>query len=119
MQSPPWLVSLLYRYGPDRVDARWRWISWGAVVAVGAWVATSCGFGFYVSRFGSYNETYGSLAAIVVVLLWLYLSALVLIIGAEVNAEVEHQTMCDSTTGPERPRGERNVEMADTIGEIG
>jgi membrane protein len=110
-------LAVLYRKGPDRDDADWRWVTWGSVVAVVLWVLGSIGFQVYVANFGSYNETYGSLAAIVVLLMWLWISALAVLVGAEVNAEIEHQTAEDTTTGEDRPIGTRGAEMADTIGE--
>lgn len=110
-------LSVLYRFGPDRDDPQWQWASPGAAFAVVAWVAVSIGFRFYVSRFGSYQETYGSLAAIIVVLTWLFLSAAVVIIGAEINAELERQTARDTTKGTPEPRGRRDAYAADTVGE--
>lgn len=109
-------IAVLYRYAPDRSDARWQWVSYGAALALIGWLAVSVGFRFYASRFGSYNETYGSLAAIVIMLFWLYLSAIVIIGGAMINAEIEHQTAEDTTVDPERPMGERDAYVADTIG---
>ena len=109
-------IAALYRYAPDRSDAQWEWVSWGAAIALGGWLAISVAFRFYVARFGSYDETYGSLGAIVVVLLWLYLSALVVIAGALVNAEIEHQTRRDTTEEPDEPMGERGAFVADTLG---
>lgn len=108
-------MAALYRFAPDRSDARWRWVTLGSVFAIAGWIAVSIGFRFYVTRFGSYNETYGSLGAIVVTLLWLYLSAVIVIVGAEINAEIEHQTMRDSTIGPEQPLGQRGAIKADTV----
>jgi membrane protein len=110
-------LAVLYRFGPDRDGARWQWVSPGAAFAVVAWVVVSIGFRFYVSRFGSYQETYGSLAAIIVVLTWLFLSAAVVIIGAEINAELERQTARDTTKGTPEPRGRRDAYAADTVGE--
>ena len=110
-------LALLYRYGPDRDEPRWRWVSGGSIVAVVIWLLASLAFRFYTANFGSYNETYGSLAAVVVLLLWLYLTAFVVLIGAQINSEMEHQTAVDTTEGPSRPLGERDAVMADTIGE--
>ncbi len=110
-------LAVLYRFGPDRADPQWRWVSWGATFAVVGWIAVSLGFRYYVSNFGSYNETYGSLATIVVLLMWLYLSAMVVTLGAEINSEIEHQTAEDTTVGPEEPIGRRDAVMADTVGE--
>ncbi len=109
-------LSLLYRWGPDRDAARFRWVSPGAVLATVVWVAASIGFSIYTSNFGDYNETYGALGAIVVVMLWLYITAYVVILGAELNCELERQTVVDTTTGPARPLGERQAYAADTLG---
>lgn len=111
-------VSVLYRWGPNRDDAEWEWISLGAILAVVLWAAGSAGFAFYVDQFGSYNETYGSLGAIVVTLLWLWITALAIILGAEVNAEIESQTAHDTTEGPEEPMGQRGAVVADELGRI-
>jgi membrane protein len=110
-------LAVLYRRGPDRDDPRWRWLTWGSVVAVVVWVAASIGFQFYSSNFGSYNETYGSLAAVVLLLLWLFLSAFAVLLGAQINSEIEHQTAVDSTRGAAEPLGQRGAVMADTVGE--
>ncbi len=110
------ILSVLYRLGPDRDQPKWRWVTPGSVTALVLWVAISIGFQFYVANFGSYNETYGSLAAIVIMLFWLFLSALVVLLGAELNAELEHQTARDSTVGQERPLGARDAYVADTVG---
>jgi membrane protein len=109
-------LAVVYRVAPDRDDPRWRWVSWGAVAATALWLLASAGFSVYASRFGSYNETYGTMGAIVVLMLWLYLTALVVVLGAELNAEMEHQTARDTTVGPAAPLGRRRAEMADTIG---
>jgi len=109
-------LSVLYRYGPDRDEPRWQWVSWGAAVATALWLVASALFSLYANHFGSYNKTYGSLAAVVVMMLWLYLTAACVLVGAELNAELEHQTEKDSTTGPPRPLGARDAEMADSVG---
>src|SRR5918997_1179227 len=109
-------LAVLYRWAPDRQRARWRWVSPGAIFAVIGWVIASVGFSIYTANFGNYNETYGALGAIVVVMLWLFISAYVVIVGAELNAELERQTAVDSTTGPSRPLGERAAYAADTVG---
>lgn len=107
--------AVFFRYGPDRRAARWRWLSVGSVLSTLLWVAITVGFGFYVANFTNYNATYGSLATIVIFLMWLYLSAYAVLIGAEVNAEMERQTMVDSTVGPDRPIGWRGAVMADNV----
>ncbi len=108
-------ISAIYRYGPDRDEPKWRWLTPGSVAATLLWLVATLGFALYVSRFGNYNATYGSLGAVVVLLMWLYLSAYVLLLGAELNAELEHQTARDTTKGPARPMGSRDATMADNV----
>lgn len=110
-------LSIIYRFAPDRDAARWRWVSAGAVVATVVWVAASVGFSIYTANFADYNETYGALGAVVVVMLLLYITAYVIIAGAELNAELERQTVVDTTMGRAEPLGERDPYAADTIGE--
>ena len=108
--------AVLYRYAPDRTEPKWAWVTPGAVFAAVMWIIASLLFSFYTANFGKYNETYGALAAIVVVILWLWISATVVIFGAEINCELERQTVRDTTKGAERPLGQRNAYAADTIG---
>ena len=96
-------LAVLYRFAPDRRNPEWRWVSWGARAAAGLWLVASVGFSVYVSLLGNYNKTYGSLGAVIILLLWLYLSALAVLMGAELNAEMERQTTYDTTTGESRP----------------
>jgi membrane protein len=110
-------ISLIYRYGPSRERAKWRWVTWGGALATIAWLAVSIGFSFYLENFAQYNVTYGSLGAVVGFMIWTWLSVLVLLVGGELNSEVEHQTAVDSTTGPPEPMGQRGAVMADTLGE--
>jgi membrane protein len=110
-------LAVVYRFAPDRANPRWRWVSWGAVVALVLWLLGSIGFSWYVDNFGKYNQTYGALAAVIILLLWLFLSAFAVLLGAELDAEIERQTARDTTTGPERPLGERGAEVADTLGQ--
>lgn len=110
-------LGIGYRFAPSRNKPKWQWVSWGAFAAVILWIAASAAFSFYVSHFNSYEKTYGSLAGVVLLLMWLYFSAYSVIVGAELNAEIEHQTVKDSTTGREKPMGHRGAKMADTIGE--
>lgn len=91
-------VAVVYRYGPSRAEPQWRWISWGSAFAAVAWIAISIGFSWYATNFGSYNKTYGSLAAVAVLMVWFWLSTSVILIGAELDAEMEHQTARDTTT---------------------
>jgi membrane protein len=110
-------LAVLYRYGPARDEPEWRWASPGAIVAALLFVIGSIAFSVYTANFGKYNETYGSLGAIVVVMLWLFITALSIVIGAELNAEIERQTARDTTEGPDRPIGDRDAYAADTVGE--
>jgi membrane protein len=109
-------LAVLYRYGPCRNEAQWKWISPGAIVAAALWVLGSAAFSLYVAKFGSYDKTYGSLGAVVVFLMWLYISALAVLLGAEFNSEMERQTKRDTTEGPEKPMGQRGATSADTVG---
>lgn len=109
-------LAVLYRLGPDREAPRWRWVTPGAAIATALWLLGSAAFSIYVSRFGSYNQTYGSAATFVVLLLWLFLTAYVILLGAEINAELEHQTRRDTTTGHPKPMGDRAAYVADHVG---
>ena len=106
---------VLYRFGPDRRPAKKRWTWPGAMLATLAWLFISYGFATFVSNFGSYNATYGSIASVVILLMWFFLTAFVVIVGAEFNAEMERQTLCDTTRGPARPLGLRGASMADFL----
>jgi membrane protein len=109
-------LAAIYRYGPSRTEARWQWLSFGSVAAAVAWLIGSVLFSWYISHFGAYNATYGSLGAAVGMMMWMWISAIVILLGGELNAEIEHQTAHDSTVGSEKPLGERGAVMADTIG---
>jgi membrane protein len=111
------VLAIVYRYGPSRAPARWRWVSWGAAVATIIWILGSIAFSIYVQNFGSYNETYGSIGAVVILLMWFWLSSFTVLLGAELNSEMEHQTERDSTTGEPQPRGRRGAYVADHVGE--
>ena len=111
-----WALALIYRYGPSREKPRWRWISWGSVLAAVCWIGVSILFSWYAENFGSYNKTYGSLGAIIAFMFWIWLSIIVVLIGGEINAETEHQTVRDTTTGRPKPMGARGATMADTVG---
>lgn len=108
-------LGFLYRYAPSRQEPRLAWVTIGAVVATVIWTLASAGFSLYIASFANYNETYGSLGAIIVVLLWLYISAFVVILGAKLNSEVEHETSVDTTVGAPQPRGERGAFVADHV----
>jgi membrane protein len=109
-------LALLYRYAPDRDAAKWTWVTPGALFAAVLWIIGSLLFSVYTANFGRYNETYGTLGAIVVVILWLLLTTTVVILGAQINCELERQTVRDTTKGDERPLGQRNAYAADTVG---
>ncbi|MDZ5621419.1 YihY/virulence factor BrkB family protein [Nocardioides sp. HM23] len=108
-------LAVLYRVAPDRDDAQFKWVSVGAVVATVVWLVASLGFSLYVDNFGSYNKTYGALAGVVVLLLWLWLTMYVVLLGAEINAEAEQQTAKDTTVGPDEPLGQRGAVKADSL----
>jgi membrane protein len=108
-------LAVLYRYGPDRAEPRWSWVSWGAAAATVMWLVGSGLFSWYVASIGNFNETYGSMGAIVILLIWFLLTAYVILIGAEINAETERQTRVDTTSGPEKPLGRRGAYAADSV----
>ena len=107
--------AVLYRFGPSRDAAQWRWLSPGSALAAIGWIVASAGFSFYVGHFGSYNATYGSLGAAIGFMTWIWISSIVVLVGAELNAESEHQTEKDTTQGPEQPAGSRGARMADEV----
>jgi membrane protein len=123
----PWLIlgvfitaslGALYRFGASRAEPRTRWVSWGAVLATLLWIAASVLFSVYVANFASYNETYGALGAVMILLMWLWISAFIVLLGAELNAEMEHQTERDTTSGAPRPLGQRGAYVADHVGRV-
>jgi membrane protein len=109
-------LAAVYRYGPSRTEARWQWLSVGSAAAAIGWLLSSVLFSWYIAHFGAYNATYGSLGAAVGMMMWMWISAIVILLGGELNAEIEHQTSHDSTVGAEKPLGARGAVMADTIG---
>jgi membrane protein len=109
-------LAVTYRFAPSRKLARWRWVTWGSVVAATLWVTGSLLFAFYLRTFGSYADMYGALGGVVVLLLWFYLSSFFVVLGAEINAEMERQTTQDTTEGTEARSGERGAYAADTLG---
>lgn len=108
-------LAVVYRYAPDRDQPEFSWTSPGAIVATVLWVIASGLFSLYVSNFGSYAETYGALAGVIVLLLWLFLTAAIALLGAEINAEMEAQTAKDTTRGAPKPMGQRDAVKADTV----
>ena len=111
-------LAVLYRYAPDRAKPQWRWVSPGAIAATALWIIASIAFTVYVANFNSYDRTYGSLGGVVILLTWLYLSALTVLIGAVINAQSEMQTRKDSTDPPCKPMGQRGARAADTLGPV-
>jgi membrane protein len=109
-------LSVIYRHGPSRDKPKWRWVSWGSGAAAVLWLAASALFSWYLSNFAHYNETYGSLGAVFGFMMWLWLSGVVVLFGAELNSEMEHQTAADTTAGQPAPLGTRGAKMADTVG---
>lgn len=109
------LFLVLYRFGPSREDAEWRWLAPGGIAACALWVLGTVGFAIYVQNFGTYNETFGTLGGVVILLTWLWLSAFVTLIGAMIDAELEAQTVTDTTTGVPQPPGSRGAEKADDV----
>ena len=108
-------LALLFRFGPSRNAEKWRWVTWGATIAALMWIALSLGFSWYVEQFGNYNKTYGSLGAIIGFMTWIWLSSTALLLGAQVNAEMETQTMRDTTTGAPKPIGLRGAAAANRV----
>ncbi|MDP9428510.1 MAG: YihY/virulence factor BrkB family protein [Actinomycetota bacterium] len=108
-------LAVLYRVAPDRDAPRLRWVSLGAVVVTVIWALVSLGFSIYVDNFGSYDKTYGAIAGVIVLMLWLYLTCYLILLGAEINSEAEHQTAQDTTEGPPQPMGQRDATMADSL----
>jgi membrane protein len=109
-------LAIVYRFAPDRHRARWRWVTPGSLIAAILWMIGSLLFTLYVRNWGSYGKTYGALGGVVVLLMWFYLSGYIIILGAEINAEMERQTRKDTTTGKPKPLGERRAYSADTVG---
>ena len=112
-----WLgISLIYRYGPSRHNAKWRWLNWGSILATVVWLSASVAFSYYLQNFANYDATYGSLGAVIGLMMWTWISVIILIVGAEINAEMERQTAIDTTVGPPKPMGQRGAVVADTVG---
>jgi membrane protein len=108
-------LGVLYRFAPDRDNPRFRWVSVGATVATVIWVIASVGFSLYVDNFGSYGKTYGALAGVAILMLWLWITAFIVLLGAEINAEAEQQTVRDTTVGRPEPLGQRGAVKADNL----
>lgn len=116
-----WLCAMLslsfaYHYAPDRQPPKWRWVTWGSAIAATLWILGSLAFAAYVQNFAGYGKTYGALGGVIVLLMWFYLMGFTVVLGAEINAEMEHQTAVDTTEGPPAPMGRRGAYVADTLG---
>ena len=109
-------LAFVYRYAPARQPARWQWVTWGSAIAATLWLVGSAVFAFYVRAFANYGKTYGALGGVIALLMWFYFSSVVVVLGAEINGEMERQTKQDTTEGPRAPMGERGAYAADTIG---
>jgi membrane protein len=110
-------LAALYRYGPSRRSPQWQWLSVGSAFATVTWLAGSALLSFYLANYANYDATYGSLGAAIGLMVWMWMSTIVVLLGAELNAELEHQTLADSTDGGGKPLGTRGAKMADTVGE--
>lgn len=108
---------MIYRYGPNRHLAKLRWLTWGTAFSTILWLVASIGFSFYIENFANYNATYGTLGALIGFMVWTWISVIILILGAEINSELEHQTAIDTTIGAPRPMGRRGAYVADTVGD--
>src|SRR5262249_25558936 len=102
-------LACLYRYGPSRTKPQWRWVSWGGAMAGGIWIIGSLLLSWYVASLGTYNATYGSLGAVIGFMVWMWLSTIIILLGAEINAEIEHQTADDTIEGSKEPLGLRGA----------
>jgi membrane protein len=111
-------IGVLYRYGPNRRPARVQWISFGALLAVVSWALISVAFSYYVANFGNYNQVYGSIGAVIAMLVWLWISSFLVLLGASLNAQIELRTRPDSTIGSAKPMGQRGAYVADNIVEV-
>jgi membrane protein len=108
-------LAVLYRVAPDRNPAKLRWVTLGSVVGALLWLLGSAGFSLYVNFFGDYNKTYGAVAGVIVLLLWLFVTCYVVLLGAEINSEAERQTARDTTIGEPQPMGQRGAVVADSL----
>jgi membrane protein len=109
-------LAIVYRFGPSRREPRWQWLSVGSVFAAVAWLGSSALLSWYMANFANYDATYGSLGAVIGMMMWMWVSAIVILFGAQLNSEIEHQTVKDSTVEHDKPMGARGAVMADTVG---
>lgn len=108
-------IALLYKFAPHRDNPQYKWVSWGAVAGTVLWIGGSLLFSWYVQSFGSYDDMYGSFAAVIILLMWLFLTSFIVLLGAEINSEMEHQTYKDTTIGEKEPMGQRGAYHADHV----
>ena len=109
-------LAVLYRFAPSRQAPKWKWVSVGSITAAVAWLLGSAALSCYLANYAGYDATYGSLGAAIGLMMWMWMSTIVVLFGAELNSEIEHQTVIDSTSGSEKPLGDRGAKMADTVG---
>ncbi len=109
-------LAVIYRYAPAREHAQWRWVTGGSAIAATLWIVASALFAFYVQKFANYGKTYGALGGVIALVTWFYISSLIVVLGAETNAEMERQTVKDTTVRKDAPLGQRDAFAADTVG---
>jgi membrane protein len=109
------MLSYTYKIAPDRDNPEFKWVSWGAAIATGLWLLGSLLFSLYVDNFGNFGEMYASFAAVIILMLWFFLTAYIILLGAEINSEMEHQTKADTTVGKDKPMGQRGAYHADHV----
>jgi membrane protein len=110
-------LAVLYRYGPSRRDPKWTWVSIGSLAASVLWIVGSAAFSLYLGKYAHYDATYGTLGTVIGLMMWMWMTTIVILLGAELNSEIEHQTAADTTEGHPKPLGARGAAMADTVGE--
>ena len=110
-------LAVLYRFGPSRRSPQWRWLSVGSLFATLTWLAGSALLSYYLANYANYDATYGSLGAAIGLMMWMWMSTIVVLLGAELNSEIEHQTARDTTEGQGQPLGRRGAHVADTVGQ--
>jgi len=110
-------LAVLYRYGPSRREAKWKWVSVGSLIASVLWIVASAVLSLYLEKYAHYDATYGTLGAAIGLMIWMWMTTIVILLGAELNSEIEHQTATDTTEGHPKPLGARGATMADTVGE--
>ena len=109
-------LAMVYRYAPSRREPQWRWVSVGSIAATLFWIVGSAAFSYYLQHYANYDATYGSLGTAIGLMMWMWVTIIVILVGAELNSEIEHQTARDTTEGPQKPLGARGATMADTVG---